>query len=39
MGYMIAAYVISVGSVVAYAAYLARDRNRLRQQLADPTPE
>jgi hypothetical protein len=33
MGYMIAAYVISIGSVAAYAGYLARERKRLRQQL------
>ena len=33
MGYMIAAYVISVGSVAAYASYLALERARLRKQL------
>lgn len=46
MGYVIAAYAIAVGGVVAYAAWLARERRRLalalragaRQNVVDKEP-
>jgi heme exporter protein CcmD len=34
MGYVIAAYAISVGSVALYLAHLARERQRLVRDLA-----
>lgn len=34
MGYLIAAYVVGVGGVVAYAAWLGLERRRLRALLA-----
>lgn len=34
MGYLIAAYLVGVGGVVAYAAWLALERRRLRALLA-----
>ena len=33
MGYLIAAYVVGVGGVVAYGAWLGRERRRLRALL------
>ena len=35
MGYLIAAYVIAVGSVASYAIYLGLERQRLRASLED----
>ncbi len=34
MGYLIAAYVVGLGGIVAYALWLARERRALRQALA-----
>ncbi len=36
MGYVIAAYVIAVGSIASYAGYLVRERQRLRASLEEP---
>jgi hypothetical protein len=37
VGYVVAAYAISIGAVALYFAHLARERGRLRRDLAAPS--
>lgn len=38
MGYVVAAYAISIGAVVLYLVHLVRERRRLDRDLSGPRP-